>query len=252
MVSGAAGHDHGCSNHSLDGDMHEPMLSGAEPERHQLLAALQADDRQRWHPHLEPVQLRSGQVLCEAGDTPAHVHFPISAVISLVSMTHDGGSAELAVVGHDGVVGIAVFMGGNAMPGQAVVQAGGLAMLLRYTQALMTHVAQTALCNRFHAIDQQLCRRLLLGLDRGGSDELVMTHEDTARLLGVRREGVTAAALGLQRAGVIRYHRGHIHVLDRGALERRACECYAAARSGYARLLPRPAALDGSIAMSCA
>jgi CRP-like cAMP-binding protein len=272
MVSGAAGHDHGCSSHSLDGDMHEPMLSGAEPERHQLLAALQADDRQRWHPHLEPVQLRSGQVLCEAGDTPAHVHFPISAVISLVSMTHDGGSAELAVVGHDGVVGIAVFMGGNAMPGQAVVQAGGLAlrlrtptlksllqragpalaMLLRYTQALMTHVAQTVLCNRFHAIDQQLCRRLLLGLDRGGSDELVMTHEDTARLLGVRREGVTAAALGLQRAGVIRYHRGHIHVLDRGALERRACECYAAARSEYARLLPRPAALDGSIAMSCA
>lgn len=227
------------------------------PRRNQLLDALPADERQRWWPHLQPVQLHAGQVLCEAGDRPRFVHFPTTAVVSLMSMTRDGGSAELALVGHDGVVGIAVFMGGDAMPSQAVVRSAGqayrvptaalkslladagpsLGMLLRYTQALIAHVAQTALCNRYHSIDQQLSRRLLLGLDRAASDALDMTQEEAAGLLGVRREGVTAAALSLQRAGVIRYHRGRIQVLDRARLEQRACECYGAANREHARLL---------------
>jgi CRP-like cAMP-binding protein len=198
--------------------------------------------------------------LFESGSTPAFVHFPTTAVVSLMSMTRDGASAELAVVGREGVVGIALFMGGNAMPSQAVVQASGHAfrlraqalqcelqcagplrgMLLRYTQSMIAHVAQTALCNRYHSIDQQLCRRLLLGLDRSATDELAMTQEGAAGLLGVRREGVTAAALKLQHAGVIRYRRGHICVLDRARLEQRACECYAAAKKEYDRLLPMP------------
>ena len=234
--------------------MDDTTSLGAEPQRNNLLAALAPEDCERWFPHLQLVELAAGQVLCKAAETPAYVHFPVTALVSLMALTRDGDSAELAVVGHDGVVGIAAFMGGNAMPGEAVVQVGGLAlrmrtqtlkslllragpalaMLLRYVQTLMTRLAQRALCNRYHPIDQQLCRRLLLGLDHCDSDELVMTHEGTARLLGVRREGVTAAALGLQRAGVIRYHRGHIHVLDRAALERRACGCYAARRNEHA------------------
>lgn len=233
-----------------------PQSSG--PGRNQLLDALPDSERVRWSAYLEPVPLHAGQVLCDAGGTPSWVYFPTTAVVSLMTMTRDGGSAELAVVGRDGMVGIALIMGGNAMPSQAVVQAGGmamrlhahalksllqragpaLAMLLRYAQALMTDVAQTALCNRYHSIDQQLCRRLLLGIDRSGSNELAMTHEAAGNLLGVRREGVTAAALKLQHAGVIRYHRGQIRVLDRSRLEQRACECYATARKEHERLLP--------------
>jgi len=223
----------------------------------QLLAALQADEWQRWAPYLEWVSLSAGQVLCESGDTPAFVYFPTSAVVSLMSSTRDGGSAELAVVGHDGMIGIAVFMGGNAMPSAAVVQATGVALrlsastlksllqrsvptlqvLLRYAQALMAQVAQTALCNRYHSIDQQLSRRLLLGFDRSADDALSMTHEDAARLLGVRREGITAAAQRLQQGGVIRYWRGRIRVLDRARLEQRACECYASVAKEQSRLL---------------
>ena len=236
------------------------------PGRNQILDALPAGELQRWAPHLEPVPLRAAQVLCEAGVAPAHVHFPTTCSVSLMSMTRDGDSAELALVGREGVVGIAVFMGGDAMPAQAVVRCAGqalrmrapvlrsllldagpaLATLLRYTQTLIAHVAQTALCNRYHSIEQQLSRRLLLGLDHGSSDELVMTQEEAASLLGVRREGVTAAALRLQRSGLIRYRRGLIRVLDRGALEQRACECYAAATKQHARLLPaaRPRAAD--------
>jgi CRP-like cAMP-binding protein len=236
-----------------DSDCH-----GAEAGRNQLLGAMPDAELRRWLPHLELVHLRAGQVLSESGSAPVFVYFPTPAVVSLISTTRDGASAELAVVGHDGVVGIALFMGGNAMPCQALVHACGqafrlranllkaelqragpvLGMLLRYTQAMIAHVAQTALCNRYHSIDQQLCRRLLLGLDRSATDELAMTHEGVANLLGVRREGVTAAALKLQRAGVIRYRRGHIRVLDRARLEQRACECYASAKKEHDRLLP--------------
>jgi CRP-like cAMP-binding protein len=197
-------------------------------------------------------------VLCESGSAPAYVVFPTTAIVSLLYTTRDGATAEFAVVGNDGVVGISVIMGGNATPSRAVVQSAGrgyrlcartakselrragpvLSVLLRYTQALIAQVAQTALCNRFHTIDQQLSRRLLLGLDRSVSDDLAMTHEVAASLLGVRREGVTGAALRLQQAGVIRYHRGHIAVLDRLRLEQHSCECYAAARKEYERLLP--------------
>jgi CRP-like cAMP-binding protein len=223
----------------------------------QLLAALHAEERQRWTPHLKWVRLSAGQVLCESGDTPAYVYFPTSAVVSLMSSTRDGDSAELAVVGHDGMIGIAVFMGGNAMPSAAVVQASGVALrlsaptlqsllqrsvpmlqvLLRYAQALTAQVAQTALCNRYHSIDQQLSRRLLLGFDRSADDALSMTHEDAARLLGVRREGISVAAQRLQRSGVIRYQRGRIRMLDRARLELRACECYASVAKEQSRLL---------------
>lgn len=226
--------------------------------RNELLAALPAADMQRWMPHLQYVDLRSGQVLYEAASRPEFVYFPLSAVVSLMSLTRDGASAELAVVGQEGMAGIAVLMGGGVMFSQAVVQAAGAAyrlpapmlqaelkrpgpglnMLLRYMQAVMAHVAQSALCNRYHSIDQQLCRRLLLGLDRSQSNDLAMTQEGAAYLLGVRREGVTAAALKLQRAGVIDYHRGAICVLDRPALEHRSCECYAKATSEHRRLLP--------------
>ena len=232
-----------------------------DPRQNQLLAALPQADWARWQPHLESVELPLGAVLCEAGDTAAHVVFPTTAIVSLLVMTQDGGSAEIAVVGNDGLVGVSLFMGGNATSSQAVVQSAGqgfrlrahlvrqevddagpvLRMLLRYTQALMAQVAQTALCNRYHTIDQQLCRRLLLGLDRLPSDELVMTQELAANLLGVRREGVTAAALKLQQAGVIRYSRGHIAVLDRQRLEQRTCECYAVAKKEHQRLLPMAA-----------
>jgi CRP-like cAMP-binding protein len=223
-----------------------------------LLAALPDTEFDRLRPALEPVELRMGQVLSESGCTPAYVYFPITAVVSLMYFTLDGASAETAVVGNDGMVGIALFMGGNATPSRAVVQVAGhayrlparamkgevergslvLHMLLRYVQALIAQTAQTAVCNRHHSIEQQFCRRLLLGLDRSTSDELMMTHERAANLLGVRREGVTAAAQKLQRCGVIRYNRGHIAVLDRKRLEQGSCECYAAAKREHDRLLP--------------
>jgi len=212
----------------------------SDPRANQILRALPASAWARWAPYLELVELPLGQVLSESGRTPAYVYFPTTAIVSLVYMTEDGASSEIAVVGNDGVVGISLIMGGNTTPSQAVVQSAGqgyrlraqqvtaevdsggavLQMLLRYMQALIAQVAQTAACNRYHTIDQLLCRRLLLGLERAPSpDALVMTQELLANLLGVRREGVTAAALKLQEAGVIRYSRGRIDVLDRQRLE---------------------------------
>jgi CRP-like cAMP-binding protein len=232
--------------------------------QNQLLMALRPDEWARCWPHLQQVELRAGQVVCEPDRIPAYAIFPITAVVSLMVLTREGASSEVAVVGHEGMVGVSLFMGGSGTPGQSVVQSGGLAwrlnaqvlkaeiqragpalhLLLRYTQALMAQVAQTAACNRHHSIDQQLSRRLLLGLDRCDSEELVMTQEALAQMLGVRREGVTAAALKLQEAGVIRYRRGHITVLDRQGLEQRTCECYAKANNEHQRLLPAQATLN--------
>lgn len=233
-----------------------------DPRQNQLLFALPDAAWLRWATELELVELPAGRVLSESGGTPEFVHFPTTAIVSLLYMTQDGGSVEIAVVGNDGVVGISLFMGGNATPSRAVVQSAGLAyrlpasvakceidrggpalaMLLRYAQALIAQVAQTAACNRYHSIDQQLARRLLLGLDRSATDDLMMTQEMVANLLGVRREGITAAAHKLQQAGVIRYSRGRIAVLDRPRLEQHTCECYAVAKREYDRLLPMPCA----------
>ena len=240
--------------------MNAPRCQPSDPKGNLLLAALPPLEWARWQANLELVELRSGQVLCESGAVPAYVYFPTTAIVSLMYMTREGASAEIAVVGKEGMVGVALVMGGNATPSQSVVHSAGqayrllaqavkmeverggpvLQMLLRYTQSLIAQVAQTAACNRHHSIDQQFSRRLLLGLDRAPSDELVMTQELLASLLGVRREGVTAAALKLQSAGVIRYRRGHIAVLDRRRLEQHTCECYAVAKNEYDRLLPTP------------
>jgi len=215
-----------------------------------LLASLPGSEWERWVPHLELVELPFRHVLCDSGSAPAHMVFPTTATVSLQYMTLDGGSAEFAVVGNDGAVGLSLFMGGNATLGQAVVHSAGqgyrlraqavksdmfrasplMRLLLNYTQTLIAQVAQTAMCNRYHSIEQQLCRRLLVGLDYSDSQDLRLTQELVANLLGVRREGVTAAALKLQMAGVIRYSRGLISVLDRRRLEMRACECYAVNR----------------------
>lgn len=233
-----------------------------DPNQNQLIAALPFAFLRRWQTALEPVDMARGQVLCETGKTPAWVYFPTTAIVSLMYLTRDGESAEIAVVGNDGVVGISMLMGAESSTSQAVVQSAGQALrlpmqllkgeiehggpvldlLLRYTQGVIAQVAQTAVCNRLHSIDQQLSRRLLLGLDRLPSNELEMTQELASNLLGVRREGVTAAALKLQHAGVIRYSRGHIVVLDRPRLERQACECYAVAKREFHRLLPMPLA----------
>ena len=221
-----------------------------DPHRNQLLATLPDATWARWQPLVEPVDLRVGQVLCDSGSAPAYAYFPTTAIVSLVCKTLDGASAEIAVVGKDGVVGLSLVMGGNAMTSEALVHCAGqayrlrsravkselarggpvLGALLRYTLAVMAQVTLTAACNRHHFIEQQLCRRLLLALDRSPSDELAMTHRLMSTLLGVRRESVTAAARRLQQAGVIRCRRGHITVLDRHRLEQRACECYLAAR----------------------
>ena len=224
-----------------------------------LLAALPSAALQRWLPQLEAVELPLGTVLHESGSTLTHVYFPTTASVSLLYVTESGASAEIAAVGREGVVGIALFMGGETTPNRAVVQSAGQCfrlksevikaefsqsapvqhLLLRYTQALITQMAQTAVCNRHHALDQQLCRWLLMSLDRRQGNQLTMTQELIANLLGVRREGVTEAAFKLQRAGLIRYARGHIEVLDRPAIERRSCECYAVVKKEYDRLLPR-------------
>ena len=216
--------------------------SAPESRHNHLLDALPAAEWARWRPRLEQVDLALGQVLSEEGHTPTFAFFPTTAVVSLISTTQDGDSAEFAVVGNDGVVGISLVMGGHSMPGNAVVQSAGrawrmraqairdeaaqagpaLELLLRYTQSLMAQVAETAACNRHHTVDQLLCRRLLLGLDRAPNAALVMTHELLANLLGVRRESVTAAAMRLAQAGAIRYRRGHIDVLDRAWLEQGA------------------------------
>lgn len=236
-----------------------PLTS--DPRLNRLLAALPDAEWQRWQHKLEPVELPLGKVLYESGMPLGHVYFPTSAIVSLLYVMEDGASAEIAVVGLEGLVGISLFMGGDTTPSRAVVQSAGqgfrlkaaemraeferagpvMHLLLRYTQALITQMAQTAVCNRHHSLDQQLCRWLLLSLDRLSSNELVMTQELIGNMLGVRREGVTEAARKLQAAGIIRYARGRITVLDRPALESRTCECYAVVKSEYDRLLPRPA-----------
>jgi len=223
-----------------------------------LLAALPDPEWQRWLPELESVDMPLGQVLYESGTTLTHVYFPTTSIVSLLYVMENGSSAEIAVVGNEGIVGISLFMGGGSTPSRAVVQSAGaglrlearvlkdefnkngpvLHLLLRYTQALITQMAQTAVCNRHHSLDQQLCRWLLLSLDRLKGDELVMTQELIANMLGVRREGVTEAALKLQGAGLISYTRGRISVLDRTGLEKRTCECYVVVKKEYDRLLP--------------
>ena len=229
-----------------------------DPQKNLLLSALPDAEWAHWLPHLEAVDMPLGKVLCESGVTLSHVYFPTTAIVSLLYVMEDGASAEIAVVGQEGIVGISLFMGGESTPSRAVVQSAGQAfrleaklmmqefnragpvlhLLLRYTQALITQMAQTAVCNRHHSLDQQLCRWLLLSLDRLHSAEIVMTQELIANMLGVRREGVTEAAGHLQKAGLIRYRRGHITVLDRTRLEERACECYAVVKKEYDRLLP--------------
>jgi CRP-like cAMP-binding protein len=236
------------------------MLMG-EPvplRENRLLAALPEEDLRRWAEHLELIDMPLAAVLYESGETLNHVYFPTSAIVSLLYVMEDGSSAEIAVAGREAVIGISLFMGGESTPSRAVVQSAGKAfrmkaeylkkqfsnhgavlhLLLRYTQALITQMSQTAVCNRHHSIDQQLCRWLLLSLDRLQGDELVMTQELIANMLGVRREGVTEAALKLQAAGVIRYSRGRITVIDRPALEKLSCECYAVVKREYDRLLP--------------
>ena len=234
------------------------MLDPHAPDQNHLLAALPADERGRLLPHLELVPMPLGNVLYESGNELKHVYFPTTAIVSLLYVMLDGASAEIGVVGNEGIIGVALFMGGETMPNRAVVQSAGHAyrlkgqllkeefsrsgelqhLLLRYTQALLTQMAQTAVCNRHHSLDQQLCRWLLLSLDRLPASELVMTQELIANMLGVRREGVTEAAGKLQKAGLIRYQRGRISVLDRAGLEARSCECYAVVKQEYDRLLP--------------
>jgi CRP-like cAMP-binding protein len=228
------------------------------PRMNLLLAALPSAEMQRWLPQLEAVVMPLGQVLYESGATLSHVYFPTTAIVSLLYVMENGASAEIAVVGNEGIVGISLFMGGESTSSRAVVQSAGngfrlkaqmmknefnragpvLHLLLRYTQALITQMAQTAVCNRHHSLDQQLCRWLLLSLDRLQDNELVMTQELIANMLGVRREGVTEGALKLQQDGLIRYSRGRITVLDRSGLEKRTCECYAVVKREYDRLLP--------------
>ena len=234
------------------------MLDSAEPRNDFLLAALPDPEWERWRQLLERVEMPLGQVLYESGATLTHVYFPTTAIVSLLYVMENGSSAEIAVVGNEGLVGISLFMGGESTPSRAVVQSAGqglrlqaqlmkdefnragpvLHLMLRFTQALITQMSQTAVCNRHHSLDQQLCRWLLLSLDRLPTSELVMTQELIANMLGVRREGVTEAALKLQGAGLISYSRGHIMVLDRPGLEKRTCECYAVVKREYERLLP--------------
>jgi CRP-like cAMP-binding protein len=239
--------------------MHVPVT----PRQNQLLAALPVTDFERLYASLELIWMPSGKVLHDSGDRLYYVYFPTTSIVSLLYVVENGGSAEVAVIGNDGMIGIALFMGGESMPNRAVVLCAGYAyrlsrrvlnyefnrfggrrsgafnhLLLRYSQALLTQTAQTAVCNRHHSVAQQLCRWLLLSADLSSSEELMMTHELIATMLGVRREGVTEAAGKLQATGVIRYNRGRIKVLDRPALEARACECYGVVRKEYERLLP--------------
>ncbi|MGR9115514.1 MAG: Crp/Fnr family transcriptional regulator [Gammaproteobacteria bacterium] len=231
--------------------------------KNHLLNLLPAAVYERLAPHLEEVSMPLGEVIYESGDILSHAYFPTTSIVSLLYVMENGASAEIAVVGNDGMIGVALFMGGGTMPNRAVVQSAGHAyrlrkhslmeefdrsggrrtgalnnLLLRYTQALITQMAQTAVCNRHHSVDQQLCRWLLLSLDRLPSNELIMTQELIANMLGVRREGVTEAAIKLQKAGLIHYCRGHITVLDRPGLEARVCECYRVVKTEFDRLLP--------------
>lgn len=228
-----------------------------DPKQNHLLAALHTSEFQRLGPHLELVSLKLGDVLYESGGQLKHVYFPTNSIVSLLYVMQDGASAEIAVVGNEGILGISLFMGGETTPSRAVVQSAGFAyrlkaqtlkqefnrggpmmhLLLRYTQALITQMSQTAVCNRHHSVDQQLCRWLLLSLDRLSSEELTMTQELIANMLGVRREGVTESAGKLRDAGIIDYSRGHIKVLDRRRLEQHVCECYAVVKTEFDRLL---------------
>jgi CRP-like cAMP-binding protein len=234
------------------------MTVVSDPRQNRLLGALPDAEWARWEAHLEPVDMPLGKVLYESGSRLSHVYFPTTSIVSLLYVMEDGASAEIAVVGNEGIVGISLFMGGESTPSRALVQSAGqgfrlkadlmllefnragpvLHLLLRYTQALITQMSQTAVCNRHHSLDKQLCRWLLLSLDRLHSEELVMTQELIANMLGVRREGVTEAAGNLQDDGLIRYQRGHITVLNRAGLEKRTCECYAVVKKEYDRLLP--------------
>jgi CRP-like cAMP-binding protein len=249
------GHSHYCD-----------MTYSQQTNHNLLIEALPAKVQARVLPHLELVELSLGEVLYESGGTLSYVYFPIDAIVSLLYVMEDGASAEISVVGNEGMIGVTLFMGGESTPSRAVVQSAGKAwrfsgrrlkdefdhhgtlmqLLLRYTQALLTQMAQTAVCNRHHSIDQQLCRWLLLSLDRLPDNRLNMTQELIANMLGVRREGVTEAAGKLQKLGIIKYSRGHITVLDRPSLESRCCECYAVVRGETDRLLglPLPALRD--------
>jgi CRP-like cAMP-binding protein len=234
------------------------MLGLHSPEQNHLLNALSPEIRERLYPHLELVNLPLGKVLYESGDRPEHVYFPADCIVSFLYVLKDGASAEIAVVGNDGLIGIALLMGGETTPSHVIVQSAGYAyrlagrrmqeeflrngemhlLLLRYTQALLTQMAQTAVCYRHHTVDQQLCRWLLLSLDRLESSEISMTQALIANMLGVRREGVNEGAGKLQKLGVLRYRHGHITVLDRPKLEEMCCECYAVVRKETNRLLP--------------
>jgi CRP-like cAMP-binding protein len=235
-----------------------PAPDQPDPHQNHLLAALPASDFERLSANLEHVALKLGEVLYEPGAKMRYVYFPTTAIVSLLYVMEDGASAEIAIVGNEGILGISLFMGGESTPSRAVVQSAGYAfrlksqllkdefgrfgplmyLLLRYTQALITQMAQTAVCNRHHTVDQQLCRWLLLSLDRLASNELTMTQELIANMLGVRREGVTEAAGKLQEAGLVRYRRGKITVLDRPGLIKRSCECYEVVKKEFDRLLP--------------
>ena len=233
------------------------MSAPHEPTDNHLLAGLSLDERNRLFPHLRLEALPLGKALYESGDAMDHVYFPVDCIVSLLSVMENGQSAEISVVGNEGLIGIALFMGGDTTPSRAIVQSAGSAyrldgqrlkdefhrngafqvLLLRYTQALITQMSQTAVCNRHHSVDQQLCRWLLLSLDRLSSNVLVMTQELIANMLGVRREGVTDAAGKLQKLGVIQYARGQITVLNRPKLEQLSCECYAVVKRETDRLM---------------
>ncbi len=234
------------------------MPDTPSPLQNHLLAALPTEVRDRLFPYLELVPLPLGKVLYESGDTLRSVYFPTDSIVSLLYVMESGASAEISVVGNEGLIGISLFMGGESTPSRAIVQSAGsayrllgqrlkdefnrhgelLQLMLRYTQSLITQMAQTAVCNRHHSVDQQLCRWLLLSLDRLAGNKLTMTQELIANMLGVRREGVTEAAGKLQKLGVIEYSRGHITVLDRPKLELLSCECYAVVKKETDRLLP--------------
>lgn len=232
------------------------MPRKADPRDNQILDALATDERERLFPHMDLVEMPLGKVLYEPGTKLGHIYFPVDSIVSLLYVMENGASAEIAVVGKEGAIGVSLFMGGETTPSRAVVQSAGSAfmlarrrlkkefdrhgslmqILLLYTQALITQMAQTAVCNRHHSVDQQLCRWLLLSLDRLSGNRLAMTQELIANMLGVRREGVTHAARKLQQAGAITYRRGHITVLDRPKLEELACECYAVVKRETDRL----------------
>ena len=234
------------------------MSDQHSPRENHLLDALPADVYERMLRNLEPIEMPLGKVLYESGEALRYVYFPTDCIVSLLYVMENGSPAEIAVIGNEGIVGLALFMGGETMPNRAVVQSAGhayrlssarvkqefglngplLRLLLRYTQALITQMSQTAVCNRHHSLDQQLCRWLLLSLDRLAGNDLIMTQELIANMLGVRREGVTVAAGDLQDAGLIEYQRGHITILDRPGLEKRVCECYQVVKKEFDRLLP--------------